>query len=129
MAGGPDEAGFGYVFEVTGYGRDMRSGLAFYSAAAALLGAAFVFAPKVAGWRFNRTLAWLAFWLMAIGGLLMLAVPQALLAMAEGRGEDATALARAWSATWVETGGRMSLSGALVAAATLVDAYLRRRRK
>jgi hypothetical protein len=126
MAGGPGEAGFGYVFEVTGYGQDLRSGLALYSLAAALFGIAFMFLPKLAGWRFNPTLAWLAFMLMAIGGVLMLVAPQALLAMADGRGEGATALAQAWSATWIEAGGRISMSGALVATATFVDGYFRR---
>ena len=127
MADGPGEARFGYVFEMVGYGRDLKLGLALYSIAAALLGVAFMFTPKVSGWRFNQALAWLAFLLMAIGGTLMLVVPQALLALAEGRGERAVALAQAWSATWVEAGARISMSGVLVAVATFVDAYLRRR--
>lgn len=127
LAGGPGEAGFGYVFEATGYGRDLQAGRMLYSVAAVLFGIAFVFTPRL-GWRFNHTLAWLAFALMVIGGLLMLAAPQALLAIAQGRGEEATALAQAWSMTWVETGGRIAMSGALVAVATFVDGYFRRRR-
>lgn len=127
LAGGPGAAGFGYVFEATGYGHDLQAGRMLFSAAAILFGIAFVFAPK-AGWRFNGTLAWLAFGLMMIGGTLMLVAPQALLAVAEGRGDRATTLAQAWSMTWVETGGRISASGVLIAAATFVDGYFRRRR-
>ena len=127
LAGGPGAAGFGYVFEATGYGHDLQSGRMLYSLAAVLFGIAFVFAPK-AGWRVNQMLAWLAFGFMMIGGMLMLVAPQALLAVANGRGEEATALAQAWSMTWVETGGRISMSGALVAAATFLDGYFRRQR-
>jgi hypothetical protein len=128
MAGGPGEAGFGYVFEAVGYGQDFMRGLALYSIAAAALGAAFMFTPKVSNWRFNQALAWLSFLLTAIGGALMLVTPQALLAAAEGRGEQATAMAQAWSMTWIEAGARVSIAGVLVAVATFIDAYLRRRK-
>jgi hypothetical protein len=102
------------------------NGLALYSATAAGLGAVFMFAPK-RGWRLNRALAWLSFLFIAMGGAVMLIVPQALLALVEGRGDRATALAQAWSMTWVEAGARISVAGVLVAVATLVDAYVRGR--
>jgi hypothetical protein len=127
MAGGPGEAGFGYVFEAVGYGQDLMRGLALYSAAAAVLGVAFMFTPKVSGWRFNKGLAWSTFMLMAIGGALMLVAPQALLAMAAGNGERATSLTQVWSIVWIDAGARISIAGVLVAIATFVDAWLRRR--
>jgi hypothetical protein len=128
MAGGPGAAGFGYVFEAVGYGQDFMSGLALYSAAAAGLGVAFMFTPKVSGWRFSRGLAWSTFLLMAIGGALMLVAPRALLALAAGSGERATSLAQVWSIVWIDAGTRISIAGVLVAIATFVDAYLRRHR-
>ncbi len=124
LQGGPGEAGFGYVFEVAGYGHTLRQGLAVYSAAAAGLGLAFMFIPKMHGWRINRALAWATFVLMMIGGMLMLVVPQALVALAEG--SEAEALARAWSGTWLDAGSRISLSAMMVGVATLGDAWMRR---
>jgi len=128
MAGGPGAAGFGYVFEVVGYGADFRLGLTLYALAAAALGAAFMFAPKITNWRFSSGLAWTTLLFVAIGGLLMLVVPQVLLALAEPDGARATSLAQAWSIAWLEAGSRISVAGVLVAVATFIDAYLRRRR-
>jgi hypothetical protein len=119
-------AGFGGVFEL-GHGQDFRQGLALYGVGAAVLGAAFMFAPRRAGWRLHNGLAWTTFMLMVVGGILMLIVPQALVALAEGGGEKATALAQMWSAAWFEAGSKISFAGAIVGAATFLDAWIRRK--
>jgi hypothetical protein len=128
MAGGTAGAGFGYVFEVAGYGADFRKSLALYSAASAVLGVAFMFAPKVTSWPIRKAMAWPTLMLMAVGGILMLIVPQALIALAAGSGERATGVAQVWSITWMEAGSRISLAGVLVGLATFLDAFLNRKR-
>lgn len=128
MAGGPSAAGFGYVLGVAGYGDAFLRSLALYSGAAAVLGAAFMFAPRVTGWPISRGLAWVTLMLMAVGGALMLVVPQTLVALAEGSNDRAWGLAQVWSVTWMEAGSRISVAGVLVGVATFVDAWLRRAR-
>jgi hypothetical protein len=128
MAGGPADAGFGYVFEVTGYGADFRKSLALYSAASAVLGVAFMFAPQVTNWPIRKGMAWPTLVLMAVGGILMLILPQALIALEAGSGGRATGLAQVWSITWMEAGSRISLAGVLVGLATFLDAFLNRKR-
>jgi hypothetical protein len=128
MAGGPADAGFGYVFEVVGYGADFRKSLALYSAASAVLGVAFMFAPQVTNWPIRKGMAWPTLVLMAAGGVLMLVVPQALIALAASSGERATGLAQVWSISWMEAGSRISLAGVLVGLATFLDAFLNRKR-
>jgi hypothetical protein len=128
LADGLGSSRFGYVFELTGSGAAFRQGLALYGVAAAGLGAAFMFIPKMPRWSINRGLAWSTFMLMVLGGVLMLIVPQGLVALAAGGPETATGLARMWSAVWVEAGSKISLAGAIVGAATCLDAWLRSRR-
>src|SRR5262245_57518588 len=45
--GGGTGASFGYVFDVMGHGMAFRQGLALYGLAAAVLGAGFMFVPKL----------------------------------------------------------------------------------
>lgn len=127
LAGGPSEAGFGYVFVVSGYGGDFMRGLALYGLSAAALGAAFMFVPKVTHWRISKGLAWSTLVLMAVGGALMLVVPQLLVGMTEGSSEAASSLAKAWSVTWMEAGSRISAVGVLMGLATFAEAWLNRK--
>jgi hypothetical protein len=121
-------ATFGYVFDVLGHGMAFRQGLALYGLAAAVLGAAFMFAPKLGRWNLNRGLAWTTFMLMVIGGIVMLIVPQVLVAIASGGGDRAEGLASLWSGTWVEAGAKLSFAGAIIGVATFLEAWLRARR-
>jgi hypothetical protein len=123
LAGGPQQAGFGYVFVVGGFGGDFMRGLALYGLAAAALGVAFMFVPRATGWRISKGLAWSTLMLMAIGGVLMLVVPQLLVRLAEGSSEAASSLAQAWSVTWMEAGSRISIVGALMGLATFGEAF------
>jgi hypothetical protein len=122
LAGGPQQAGFGYVFVVGGFGGEFMRGLALYGLAAAALGAAFMFLPKATGWRISKGLAWSTLMLMAIGGALMLVVPQVLVGLAGDASEAASALAQSWSVTWMEAGSRISLVGVLMGLATFAEA-------
>jgi hypothetical protein len=126
--GGGTGASFGYVFDVMGHGVAFRQGLALYGLAAAVLGAAFMFAPKAAHWNLNKGLAWTTFMLMVIGGIVMLIVPQLLVAIADGGGDRAEGLAALWSGTWVEAGARLSFAGGIIGVATFLEAWLRARR-
>jgi hypothetical protein len=128
MAGGTAPPTFGYVFEVAGYGADFRESLALYSGASALLGVAFMLAPKMTTWPIRKGMAWPTLVLMAVGGVLMLIVPQALIVLAAGSGEQTTGLAQVWSITWMEAGSRISIAGVLVGLATFLDAFLNRKR-
>jgi hypothetical protein len=126
LAGGPSETGFGYVFVVSGYGGDFMRGLALYALAAAGLGAAFMFVPRLTAWRISKGLAWSTLMLMAVGGALMLVAPQVLVRLAEGN-EAASGLAKAWSVTWMETGSRISIVGVLMGLATFGEAWFSRK--
>jgi hypothetical protein len=126
LAGGPGQAGFGYVFIVAGYGGDFMQGLALYALAAASLGATFMLVPKMTRWRISKGLAWSTLILMAVGGVLMLIVPQVLVRLAEGK-EAASGLAQAWSVSWMEAGSRISIVGVLMGLATFVEAWLSRK--
>jgi hypothetical protein len=127
LAGGPHEAGFGYVFIVSGYGFEFMRGLALYGLAAAALGVAFMFVPRITMWRISRGLAWSTLILMAVGGVLMLIVPQVLVRMTEGTGNAASSLAEAWSVTFMEAGSRISVVGVLMGLATFAEAWLSRK--
>jgi hypothetical protein len=118
LEGGPTAAGF-----PVGEGGDFMQRLALYSVFAAGLAAAFMFAPKVTRWRFRKGMAWSTFMLVAIGGVMMLVVPQLLLDLAQGY--DAS-LALAWSSVWMDAGARISIAGGLVALATFLDAWMHR---
>jgi hypothetical protein len=126
LAGGPHAAGFGYVFVVSGYGSDFMQGLALYAVAAAGLGAAFMFVPKLTRWRISKGLAWSTLMLMAMGGALMLIAPQVLVRLGEGS-EAASSLAQAWAVTWMEAGSRISIAGVLMGLATFAEAYFSRK--
>jgi hypothetical protein len=127
LAGGAG-ATFGYVYDVLGRGVAFRQGLALYGLAAAVLGAAFMFVPKAACWNLNKGLAWTTFMLMVIGGILMLVVPQVLVAIANGGGDRAEGLASLWSGAWTEAGAKLSFAAAIIGVATFLDAWLRARR-
>jgi hypothetical protein len=128
LAGGPQQAGFGYVFVVGGFGSEFMRGLALYALSAAALGAAFMFVPRVTGWRISKGLAWSTLMLMAVGGALMLVVPQVLVRLADGSGETASSLAQAWSVTWMEAGSRISFVGVMMGVATFAEAWFGRKR-
>jgi hypothetical protein len=127
MSGGPLAAGFGYVFVLSGFAGDFSRGLALYGAAAAALGAAFALIPRKTGLQLSKGLAWSTLLLMAVGGVLMLIVPQVLVGMTVGGNEDAAALAKAWAVTWMEAGSRISAMGALMGLATFGEAILNRK--
>jgi hypothetical protein len=118
--GGGTGASFGYMFDVMGHGMAFRQGLALYGLAAAVLGAGFMFAPKLASgrWNLNKGLAWATFMLMVVGGIVMLIVPQVMAAIAAGGGDRAQGLASLWSGTWVEAGAKLSFAGAIIGVAT-----------
>src|SRR5262245_26540604 len=126
--GGGTGASFGYVFDVMGHGLAFRQGLALYGLAAAVLGVGFVFFPRSARWTLNKGLAWTTFMLVVMGGIVMLIVPQLLVAIAEGGGDRAVGLASLWSGMWVEAGAKLSFAGAIIGVATFLDAWLRARR-
>jgi hypothetical protein len=126
--GGGTVANFGYVFEAAGYGDAFRQGLSIYGLAAAALGAAFMFVPKATRWPFSQGLAWSTFMLMVIGGLTMLVVPQVLVSIAAGGGDRAEGLASMWAALWLEAGAKLTFAGAIVGAATFLDAWMRAKR-
>ncbi len=128
MSGGLSEAGFSYVLGVASHGETYRYGLTLYAAASALLGVGFMFIPQVTSWRINRGMAWSTLMLMAVGGALMLVVPQVLVAMTAGANDSAWSLGQVWSAAWLEAGSRISIAGGLLGLATLVDAWMRRPR-
>ncbi|HEV7694503.1 MAG TPA: hypothetical protein VGO52_26945 [Hyphomonadaceae bacterium] len=129
--GGGTGASFGYVFDVTGHGVAFKQGLALYGLAAAVLGAAFMFVPKLgrgtARWDLHKGLAWTTFMLMVIGGIVMLIVPQILVAIAQGGGDRAEGLATMWSGAWVEAGAKLSFAGVIIGVATFLEAWFRAR--
>lgn len=127
LSGGTSTS-FGYMFELTGNGNAFRQGLAFYGLLAAGLGAAFMFVPKATRWQFSNGLAWTTFLFMVIGGLTMLVVPQLLTVIASGGGDRAEGLAALWAATWIELGAKLCFAGAIIGAATFLDAWFRARR-
>jgi hypothetical protein len=115
------------VFVLSGFAGDFSFGLALYATAAAALGAGFALIPRKMGLRLSKGLAWSTLLLMAVGGVLMLIVPQVLVGMTLGGNEDAAALAKAWAVTWMETGSRISVVGALMGLATFGEAILNRK--
>ncbi len=125
LEAGPQALGFDYLFVAGGYDTAFAQGLAVYAAAAAMLGAAFMFIPKATNWRFRKGMAWATFMLMVVGGVMMLIVPQLLRWLAAGS-EGPITVAAAWSVTWMEAGARIAIAGGLVALATFFDAWLHR---
>ena len=128
MTGGLGEAGFSYVLGVAAQGEAFRQYLSIYAGASALLGIGFMFLPQWTGWRLSRAMAWSTLMLMAIGGTLMLIVPQVLVAMTAGANASAWSLAQMWSVTWMEAGSRVALAGGLLGLATFAEAWLRNTR-
>ena len=128
LEGGLAASGFGFFFPTDGQVDIYTRGLAPFSAAAAVLGAAFMFIPKMTTWRIRKGLAWSTFMLMVIGGMMMLVVPQALIAIARANGGSAIGLAVDLSVMWMDFGARLSAVGGLLAIATFVDAWAHRQR-
>jgi hypothetical protein len=124
---GPQAAGFDYLFTAGGYDTAFTQSLAAYGAAAAGLGAGFMFVPRMTGWRFRKGLAWATFMLMVIGGIMMLIVPPFLRLLVSDHEGPVTSTA-VWSVVWMDSGARISVAGGLVALATFFDAWLRRAR-
>lgn len=129
MSGGLSAAGFSYVFGVASHGETYRYGLIFYACTSAVLGAGFMFIPKITPWAISRAMAWSTLMLMAIGGVLMLIVPQVLVAITANANAGAWSVAQVWSAAWLEAGLRISIAGGLLGLATLVEAWMRRPRE
>jgi hypothetical protein len=122
---GPQASGFDYLFVAGGYDRAFAQSLAIYGAAAAGLGALFMFVPKATNWRFRKGMAWATFVLMVVGGVMMLIVPQ-LLRWLVADSEGPVTVAAVWSVTWMDAGARISIAGGLVALATFFDAWVHR---
>jgi hypothetical protein len=122
---GPPALGFDYLFVAGGHDAAFVQSLAVYAVAAAALGAAFMFIPKATNWRFRKGMAWAAFILMVVGGMMMLIVPQLLRWLVSGS-EGPVIGAAAWSVVWMDLGARISIAGGLAALATFFDAWLRR---
>jgi hypothetical protein len=128
LEGGLEASGFGFFFPADGQGDAYTRSIAPFSAAAAVLGAAFMFIPKMTNWRIRKGLAWSTFMLMVFGGIMMLIAPQAFVAIARANGGAALGMAVDWSVVWMDAGARISVAGGLLAVATFVDAWAHRAR-
>jgi hypothetical protein len=125
LEAGPPAAGFDYLFTAGGYDSVFVQSLGTYSVAAAVLGVAFMFVPKMTSWRFRKGPAWATFMLVVTGGVMMLVIPQFLRWLVSDH-EGPVTSAAAWSVVWMDAGARISIAGGLVALATFFDAWLRR---